>query len=218
MDKAQLVKFIRSFAGHNALVRNNQNLEEIIDYIIEKNPAEKVNEFISELHTYAVSNIMMPFDFRNIIKTLKLKADSELLCEKLMCLSLSLCVIKTNVIQTKFISPLQDANNNKNELLLRKSGTIRDAQKKMFGHLRKKCGIMSMNTQQEEKNSHAFLIPIISKVKPEDKSQIQSVVLSMADIMFERKLTVSKVLLNNIEDKVIDGCEYQLIKRSKIFA
>jgi hypothetical protein len=129
MNKAQLIKFIRSFAGQDAVVRNNQSLEDIINNIVVKNPAEKVNEFISELHTYAVSNIMMPFDFRNIIKTLKLKVDSELLCEKLMCLSLSLCAIKTNVVQTELITPLQDANNYKDEHLLRKSGTLRGIQK-----------------------------------------------------------------------------------------
>lgn len=75
-------------------------------------------------------------------------------------------------------------------------------------------------TRNEEiKENDIFLTSnVAAKERPEDKTQIQNVVLSMADRMFEKKLTVSTILMNYIEDKVIDGCEYQLIRRSKLFA
>lgn len=73
------------------------------------------------------------------------------------------------------------------------------------------------NDQKLEDNIY-LTSQVPTKEGPENKNQIQKAILAMADRMFEKNLTVSTILMNYIEDKVIDGCEYQLIKRSRLFA
>ncbi|CAI2380388.1 unnamed protein product [Moneuplotes crassus] len=229
---SQAAKRISSFCGFDQGMRREENTVETIIRQINCTSGQ-LDSFDKKIRDSISSNQILPSDIRIAAYECGIKLDTERLCDYFLGRSLSLTQINAYVFRTLFLNNIlsQSVEESKNTSFEEKKSANSIKSPTVSSSIHKKkiapkksliknpIGKLNLKKPSSKKSK------IFSKIHQgmEDKGNyseetVKEAFVFLIEKFYVRKLKISQVIGPYIMDKVYDGKEYQLIKRSKLFS
>lgn len=207
MAKCSILEYkLRKFAGKYDQILNKHIELVLFDFTHWKEESAK-NDLIQDLKKMVSLDYISPIDIADLVSQIGIKVDSKVLWTLLLRNSLSVHQIKGSVIEG-YLLPLLIAKAKLPRVVMIKNidGDNNFSMRNIRNHV-SMLGSSNVNMERWKTDSS----------DPESKMNAQQKLLfKIADHLFSRNQTLMGLLQMKIHDKVIDGKEYQLIKRNSL--
>jgi hypothetical protein len=202
MNQKELLHKLWIFSEFNDS-NDGKSIQKWLSFIYKKNSKDSIIKFKTELEKLWKLPFVLPSIFKKLAFESGIFADWETICEILLSQSGSLTMIDTQVLKESFIDKIEilELEDQKSYHILINESQNRDEAKP---ELKLSSWLIQNTTALGEKDSYI------------NYEETQKMLFLLADSLFSRNLLLSDVVGPYIIDKVIDGKEYQLLRRSDL--